>query len=123
MRQDSPAEPSRSMIDGRLRTGVFRNAPPNGRLSDGSGMQLGTFCVLAWTDRLHGGTLPELQPHPGPGCMPRAGFGLLPVKPSRLPMAAYRWPPHDGEPAMLNVASEIANRFASETRFGTWLGS
>ena len=64
-----------------------------------------------WTPAglIHVVTLLESHPQPRPGVTPLAGCGLSPVNPSSVPATAYRWPPHEGESAIENVSSEMAN--------------
>ncbi len=109
------------MIVGTYLTGVAWNAPPSGYWAagrPGSGTHDGTIrCFPAGL--IHWVTLSLSQPHPFSPVVPFGAYGLLPVKPSRLPATAYRCPPHDGESAIENVSSEMANRPARVVRLGT----
>ena len=98
------------------------NAPPWGRCSALSGMHEGTVSSVP-PGASQGVTLSLLQPHPGPGVTPGAGTGLSPANLSCEAIAAYRCPPQDGESAMENVLSEMANSVARFVMLGIWLGA
>src|SRR5690348_17752333 len=84
-------------------------------------MQLGSMWMPPSGPR-HAATRLLSQPQPGPGVTPVATTGLSPVKPSVDAMTAYKCPPQDGESAMLNVMSEMANWPAMLMRFGIEAG-
>jgi hypothetical protein len=105
-------------------TDVGPKAPPKGYELDGS-EKSGTQDGIHTDPAPHRDDRLESHPHPQPSGGtpgPATYFGLFPKNPSFEAATISRWPAQDGDAEDSKVASLIANRLASVTRFGLWLG-